>query len=76
MLAAVDEEGTATGVKNLVQKKMGVDYAIFGEPSGIKKVTIAYKGRLAINLKVVLKIALMQVHHGFQKMQLMNQWFL
>ena len=51
-VGAVDEEGTATGVKNLVQKKMGVDYAIFGEPSGIKKVTIAYKGRLAINLKV------------------------
>ena len=53
-VGAVDEEGTATGVKNLVQKKMGVDYAIFGEPSGIKKVTIAYKGRLAINLKVVV----------------------
>jgi len=51
-VAAVDEEGTATGIKNLVQKKMDVDYAIFGEPSGIKKVTIAYKGRLAINLKV------------------------
>ena len=51
-VGAVDEEGTATGVKNLVQKKMGVDYAIFGEPSGIKKVTIAYKRRLAINLKV------------------------
>ena len=34
---------------------MGIDYAIFGEPSGIKQVTIAYKGRLAINLKSVLK---------------------
>ena len=51
-VGAVDEEGTATGVKNLVQKKMGIDYAIFGEPSGVKQVTIAYKGRLAINLKV------------------------
>ncbi len=51
-VAAVDEEGSAIGIKNLVKKNMGVDYAIFGEPSGVKQVTIAYKGRLAINLKV------------------------
>ncbi|MCH6586446.1 MAG: M20/M25/M40 family metallo-hydrolase [Thaumarchaeota archaeon] len=51
-VAAVDEEGSATGIKNLVKKDMNIDYAIFGEPSGVKQVTIAYKGRLAINLKV------------------------
>ncbi|MBA4718913.1 MAG: M20/M25/M40 family metallo-hydrolase [Nitrosopumilus sp.] len=51
-VAAVDEEGSATGIKNLVKKEMDVDYAVFGEPSGVKQVTIAYKGRLAINLKV------------------------
>ncbi|MDF2422019.1 MAG: M20/M25/M40 family metallo-hydrolase [Nitrosopumilus sp.] len=51
-VGAVDEEGNATGIKNLVKKKMDIDYAIFGEPSGIKQVTIAYKGRLAINLKI------------------------
>ncbi|MFB5620889.1 MAG: M20/M25/M40 family metallo-hydrolase, partial [Nitrosopumilus sp.] len=51
-VASVDEEGNATGVKNLVKKEMGIDYAIFGEPSGVKQITIAYKGRLAINLKV------------------------
>jgi len=51
-VAAVDEEGSATGIKNLVKKDMGIDYAIFGEPSGVKQVTIAYKGRLAINLKI------------------------
>ncbi|MFB5618559.1 MAG: M20/M25/M40 family metallo-hydrolase, partial [Candidatus Nitrosomaritimum aestuariumsis] len=49
-VGAVDEEGNATGIKNLVKKEMDIDYAIFGEPSGIKQVTIAYKGRLAINL--------------------------
>ena len=54
-VGAVDEEGNATGIKNLVKKDMGVDYAIFGEPSGIKQVTIAYKGRLAINLKVTVE---------------------
>jgi LysW-gamma-L-lysine carboxypeptidase len=51
-VGAVDEEGNATGIKNLVKKEMNIDYAVFGEPSGIKQVTIAYKGRLAINLKV------------------------
>lgn len=51
-VAAVDEEGSATGIKNLVKKEMNIDYAIFGEPSGVKQVTIAYKGRLAINLKI------------------------
>jgi LysW-gamma-L-lysine carboxypeptidase len=51
-VGAVDEEGNAIGIKNIVKKQMDVDYAIFGEPSGIKQVTIAYKGRLAINLKI------------------------
>ncbi len=51
-VGAVDEEGNATGIKNIVKDNMDIDYAIFGEPSGIKQVTIAYKGRLAINLKI------------------------
>jgi len=54
-VGAVDEEGNATGIKNLVKKDLDIDYAVFGEPSGIKQVTIAYKGRLAINLKVTVK---------------------
>jgi [amino group carrier protein]-lysine/ornithine hydrolase len=46
----VDEEGNATGVKQLVKSKLGVDYAIFGEPSGVDNITVAYKGRLAIRM--------------------------
>jgi LysW-gamma-L-lysine carboxypeptidase len=46
----VDEEGNATGIKELVKNKLSVDYAIFGEPSGIDKITISYKGRLALKL--------------------------
>jgi LysW-gamma-L-lysine carboxypeptidase len=46
----VDEEGNATGIKQLVKSKLGIDYAIFGEPSGIDNITISYKGRLAIRL--------------------------
>ena len=51
-VGAVDEEGNATGIKNLAKQKLDIDYAVFGEPSGITQVTIAYKGRIAINLKV------------------------
>ncbi|MEC8530002.1 MAG: M20/M25/M40 family metallo-hydrolase [Thermoproteota archaeon] len=54
-VGAVDEEGNATGIKNLVKNTPDVDYAVFGEPSSIQKVTIAYKGRLAINLRVNVK---------------------
>jgi len=54
-VGAVDEEGNATGIKNLVKRELDIDYAVFGEPSGIKHVTIAYKGRLAISLKVTVE---------------------
>lgn len=46
----VDEEGNATGIKELVRSKSTIDYAIFGEPSGINNITIAYKGRFAFRL--------------------------
>lgn len=46
----VDEEGNATGIKQLVKNRISVDYAIFGEPSGIDNITIGYKGRLALRL--------------------------
>ncbi len=51
-VGAVDEEGNASGIKHLAKQDLGIDYAVFGEPSGIKRVTIAYKGRLAINLRI------------------------
>jgi LysW-gamma-L-lysine carboxypeptidase len=51
-VGAVDEEGNATGIKNLAKQKLDIDYAVFGEPSGITNVTIAYKGRIAINLRI------------------------
>jgi LysW-gamma-L-lysine carboxypeptidase len=51
-VGAVDEEGNATGIKSLVKNKPKVDYAIFGEPSGVTNITIGYKGRIAINLKI------------------------
>jgi LysW-gamma-L-lysine carboxypeptidase len=46
----VDEEGNATGIHNLVKSRIDADYAIFGEPSGIDNITVAYKGRLALRI--------------------------
>jgi LysW-gamma-L-lysine carboxypeptidase len=49
--AVVDEEGNATGIKNLVKdSSLKPHYAIFGEPSGIENITISYKGRVEIRL--------------------------
>lgn len=53
-VGAVDEEGNATGVKNLANKQMDADYVVFGEPSGTMQITIAYKGRLAISFRVAV----------------------
>ena len=46
----VDEEGNATGIKEIVKSKSTIDYAIFGEPSGINNITIGYKGRVSFRL--------------------------
>lgn len=51
-VGAVDEEGNAAGIKHLTSQKLDVDYAVFGEPSGLHKITVGYKGRLAINLRI------------------------
>jgi len=46
----VDEEGKGIGIRQLMRNKLGVDYAIFGEPSGIDSITIGYKGRLLVKI--------------------------
>jgi len=49
----VEEERTARGIRQLIRERLKVDCAIFGEPSGIKNITFAYRGRLG--LKVTCK---------------------
>ncbi|MCP8312024.1 MAG: M20/M25/M40 family metallo-hydrolase [Candidatus Methylarchaceae archaeon HK02M1] len=44
----VDEEGKGRGVRELIKDSIKVDYAIFGEPSGIEQITIGYKGRISL----------------------------
>ncbi len=42
----VEEEKGGRGIKNLLKKRLDADYAIFGEPCGVKRVTIGYKGHI------------------------------
>ncbi len=55
IVGAVDEERQGRGVRNLLRKQLKVDYAVFGEPSGVENITIAYKGSLHIKVSVRTK---------------------
>jgi len=50
VVGVVDEEGSSRGIKHLVKKGLSADYAIFGEPSGVEKITIGYKGSLRLRI--------------------------
>jgi LysW-gamma-L-lysine carboxypeptidase len=47
----VEEEKTSKGIRQLLREKLNVDYAVFGEPSGAKNVTFAYKGKVDFRIK-------------------------
>ena len=49
-VGVVDEEGRGKGIKQLIKELTSVDYAIFGEPSGVENITIAYKGSLHLKI--------------------------
>jgi LysW-gamma-L-lysine carboxypeptidase len=51
----VEEESTGKGVRDFVKDRLGlrVEHAIFGEPSGIDRITIGYRGR--VQAKVICK---------------------
>jgi LysW-gamma-L-lysine carboxypeptidase len=46
----VEEEAASLGIKNLIDRGISADYAVFGEPSGVDNITIGYKG--CLNLKI------------------------
>ncbi len=46
----VDEEGRGRGIRQILQDGIDVDYALFGEPSGVANITIGYKGRLSVRV--------------------------
>jgi len=47
----VDEEGEGRGIKQLIREGLKVDYAFFGEPSGIGNITFAYKGHMLLKIE-------------------------
>ena len=47
----VDEERNARGIRRLLRESLTVDYAVFGEPSGLQNITFAYKGRLDLGIR-------------------------
>ena len=51
VIGVVDEEGDGSGIEHLLRTKLDADYFIFGEPSGVDKITVGYKGRIQFALK-------------------------
>lgn len=51
--AVSDEEGNGKGIKELASRGIDVDFAIFGEPSGVENITLGYKGRVSLALKCI-----------------------
>ncbi|MCW4027864.1 MAG: M20/M25/M40 family metallo-hydrolase, partial [Candidatus Bathyarchaeota archaeon] len=46
----IEEESSARGIRQLLRENLDVDYAVFGEPSGVKNITFAYKGKLGLRI--------------------------
>ena len=67
VLAVVDEERRSTGMRWFLKKRHGdYDYAIFGEPSGSRNVTIGYKGRIQLRVKVGTRAGHASAPHLFE----------
>jgi LysW-gamma-L-lysine carboxypeptidase len=52
VVGVVDEEGQNKGVKELIKNDLTIDYAVFGEPTKVKTITIGYKGAFSVKVKV------------------------
>jgi LysW-gamma-L-lysine carboxypeptidase len=48
--AVIEEEATSRGVRHLITQGINAEYAIFGEPSGVENITIAYKGQIQLKI--------------------------
>jgi len=44
----VEEETESVGVRQLLGDGLEVDWAVFGEPSGVRGITVGYRGRLEV----------------------------
>lgn len=53
--ALVGEESSGAGIRQVIRNGVKGDYAIFGEPSGLSNITVAYRGALSLTLTVKTK---------------------
>lgn len=53
VVGVVDEEGPGKGIKTFIQSGRHIDYAIFGEPSGLNEICLGYKGVLRIKITCI-----------------------
>lgn len=47
-----EEEGDGKGIEEIIRSSRSFDYAVFGEPSGANKITLGYRGRASVYLKI------------------------
>jgi len=47
-----EEEGEGAGIQTLTASTTPFDYAVFGEPGGANRISVAYRGRVALHVTV------------------------
>ena len=47
-----EEEGEGAGIEEIIRSARHFDYAVFGEPSGAKRITVGYRGRVSLHVTV------------------------
>jgi LysW-gamma-L-lysine carboxypeptidase len=52
VVGCVEEEGSNRGIRAIIDADLGVDYAVFGEPTNADTITIGYKGMLLLSIAV------------------------
>lgn len=50
--AVTREETDGKGIEGLIDSGISADYAIFGEPTGLKRITVGYKGKVGVRLRL------------------------
>ena len=46
------EEGEGAGIEQVIRSRGTYDYAVFGEPSGARRITVGYRGRVSLHVTV------------------------
>ncbi len=55
VVGTVDEEGNSKGIRTFLREKRNFNCALFGEPTNLKYITIGYKGRLGLKIRLKVK---------------------